>query len=195
MRYWSPIAYSSDMSGRWQKRSAPGVREVDGAKAKLHRVPETLLAWVIDRWKLPQVRRAGHTFRYALRKIPAQPTPCSSRRPPRVRNLCEAVSRCDRRALEKSPPRRWHVFMSTVTRHGCQESTILIFSTKPLHHGMVVIGLPYLLAGALSKRAPVVRRAGHRPSPVITPDGRTRTKEPEHVFKGGTLLRSHADRP
>lgn len=35
------------------------------------------------------------------------------------------------------------VFTSTGTQHGGQESTILSFHTTLLHHGMVVVGLPY----------------------------------------------------
>jgi NAD(P)H dehydrogenase (quinone) len=39
------------------------------------------------------------------------------------------------------------VFVSTATQHGGQESTILSFHTTLLHHGMVVVGLPYSAAG------------------------------------------------
>ena len=35
------------------------------------------------------------------------------------------------------------VFVSTATQHGGQESTILSFHTTLLHHGMVIVGLPY----------------------------------------------------
>jgi len=39
------------------------------------------------------------------------------------------------------------VFVSTGTQHGGQESTILSFHTSLLHHGMVIVGLPYSAAG------------------------------------------------
>ena len=39
------------------------------------------------------------------------------------------------------------VFASTATQHGGQESTILSFHTTLLHHGMLVVGLPYSAAG------------------------------------------------
>ncbi|HZH28285.1 MAG TPA: NAD(P)H:quinone oxidoreductase, partial [Azospirillaceae bacterium] len=39
------------------------------------------------------------------------------------------------------------VFASSATQHGGQESTILSFHTTLLHHGMVVVGLPYSFAG------------------------------------------------
>jgi NAD(P)H dehydrogenase (quinone) len=35
------------------------------------------------------------------------------------------------------------VFSSSATQHGGQESTILTFIPTLLHHGMVVVGLPY----------------------------------------------------
>ena len=35
------------------------------------------------------------------------------------------------------------VFTSSATQHGGQESTILTFIPTLLHHGMVVVGLPY----------------------------------------------------
>lgn len=35
------------------------------------------------------------------------------------------------------------VFTSSATQHGGQESTILGFHTTLLHHGMIVVGLPY----------------------------------------------------
>lgn len=38
-------------------------------------------------------------------------------------------------------------FTSTATQHGGQESTILSMHTTLLHHGMVIVGLPYAWAG------------------------------------------------
>lgn len=39
------------------------------------------------------------------------------------------------------------VFVSTATQHGGQESTLLSFHTTLLHHGMVIVGLPYTAQG------------------------------------------------
>mgnify|MGYP001476107641 CR=1 FL=1 len=41
------------------------------------------------------------------------------------------------------------VFTSTATQHGGQESTILGFIPTLMHHGMVVVGLPYAFAGQM----------------------------------------------
>jgi NAD(P)H dehydrogenase (quinone) len=42
------------------------------------------------------------------------------------------------------------VFVSTATQHGGQESTILNFHTTLLHHGMVLVGLPYSCADQMT---------------------------------------------
>jgi len=39
------------------------------------------------------------------------------------------------------------VFTSSATQHGGQESTILSFHITLLHHGMIVVGLPYAFTG------------------------------------------------
>lgn len=41
------------------------------------------------------------------------------------------------------------VFASSATQHGGQESTILSTHTVLLHHGMVLVGLPYSFAGQM----------------------------------------------
>ena len=41
------------------------------------------------------------------------------------------------------------VFTSTATQHGGQEATILGFHTVLLHHGMVLVGLPYAYQGQM----------------------------------------------
>ncbi|HSI48703.1 MAG TPA: NAD(P)H:quinone oxidoreductase [Ideonella sp.] len=41
------------------------------------------------------------------------------------------------------------VFASTATQHGGQESTILSTHTVMLHHGMIIVGLPYTAKGQM----------------------------------------------
>lgn len=41
------------------------------------------------------------------------------------------------------------VFTSTATQHGGQETTIISTLTQLLHHGMVIVGLPYAWAGQM----------------------------------------------
>jgi NAD(P)H dehydrogenase (quinone) len=44
------------------------------------------------------------------------------------------------------------VFCSTASQHGGQETTITSFHTTLLHHGMIIVGLPYAFAGLTSMR-------------------------------------------
>jgi NAD(P)H dehydrogenase (quinone) len=41
------------------------------------------------------------------------------------------------------------VFASTATQHGGQESTLLSTHISLLHHGMVIVGLPYAFQGQM----------------------------------------------
>jgi NAD(P)H dehydrogenase (quinone) len=42
------------------------------------------------------------------------------------------------------------IFTSTATQHGGQETTITSFHSTLLHHGMVVVGVPYVCDGLLN---------------------------------------------
>jgi NAD(P)H dehydrogenase (quinone) len=42
------------------------------------------------------------------------------------------------------------IFTSSATQHGGQESTILTLIPTLMHHGMVVVGLPYAFAGQMT---------------------------------------------
>jgi NAD(P)H dehydrogenase (quinone) len=45
------------------------------------------------------------------------------------------------------------VFASTATQHGGQETTLTSFHTTLLHHGMVIVGVPYSCPGLLDTSA------------------------------------------
>jgi NAD(P)H dehydrogenase (quinone) len=42
------------------------------------------------------------------------------------------------------------IFTSTATQHGGQETTILTFMCTLIHHGMVIVGVPYSCAELMS---------------------------------------------
>ncbi|VVM06141.1 NAD(P)H dehydrogenase (quinone) [Methylacidimicrobium cyclopophantes] len=44
------------------------------------------------------------------------------------------------------------VFASTASQHGGQETTITSFHTTLLHHGMIIVGVPYTAAGLTNMR-------------------------------------------
>ncbi|MET0310256.1 MAG: NAD(P)H:quinone oxidoreductase [Sphingomonas sp.] len=62
------------------------------------------------------------------------------------------------------------VFTSTASQHGGQESTILSTQVTLMHHGMVIVGLPYSWAG----NAQMAEMSGGTPygiSTIAGPDG------------------------
>ncbi len=63
-----------------------------------------------------------------------------------------AVPRCDGRAVGEGAlvGKAGSVITSSNTQHGGQESTILSFHITLLHHGMVIIGLPYAFQGQMT---------------------------------------------
>ena len=62
------------------------------------------------------------------------------------------------------------VFASTATQHGGQETTITSFHTTLLHHGMVIVGVPYACAG-LSEIAEVSGGSPYGATTLAGPDG------------------------
>jgi len=70
------------------------------------------------------------------------------------------------------------VFTSTGTQHGGQESTILSFHTTLLHHGMIVVGVPY----SEQRQMTVSEISGGSPygsSTIAGPDGSRQPSENE----------------
>jgi NAD(P)H dehydrogenase (quinone) len=126
---------------------ADGVREVEGAEAVIKRVPEIIPE--------QQARAIGVKL--------DQPAPIASTgelaeydaiifgTPTRFGNMAAQM----RNFLDQTGG-LWmkgaligkvgSVFASTATQHGGQESTILSFHTTLLHHGMVIVGVPYSCA-------------------------------------------------
>ncbi|MEM7226824.1 MAG: NAD(P)H:quinone oxidoreductase [Pseudomonadota bacterium] len=62
------------------------------------------------------------------------------------------------------------VFASTSTQHGGQETTITSFHTTLLHHGMVIVGVPYSCAG-LTEMAEVSGGSPYGASTLAGSDG------------------------
>lgn len=70
------------------------------------------------------------------------------------------------------------VFTSTATQHGGQESTILSMHTTLLHHGMVIVGMPY----AEQRQMTMAEISGGSPygaSTIAGPDGKRMPSENE----------------
>lgn len=83
-------------------------------------------------------------------------------------------------------------FASTASQHGGQEMTLVSFHTTLLHHGMIVVGLPYteqrlmiwLKSAAAHLMAP-------QPWPTSTARAsRVKTSSPSRAFRAGMSRRS-----
>jgi len=70
------------------------------------------------------------------------------------------------------------VFTSSATQHGGQETTITSFHTTLLHHGMVIVGVPYTCAG-LSDVSAVGGGSPYGASTIAGPDGKRQPTETE----------------
>lgn len=72
-------------------------------------------------------------------------------------------------------------FTSTATQHGGQESTLLSIHTTLLHHGMVIVGLPYSFAG----QSTLDEIAGGSPYGASTIAGSDGSRQPSAVDLDG----------
>ncbi|MCX7354804.1 MAG: NAD(P)H:quinone oxidoreductase [Alphaproteobacteria bacterium] len=63
------------------------------------------------------------------------------------------------------------VFASTATQHGGQETTITSFHNTLLHHGMVIVGVPYSCTG-LTKMDEITGGGPYGATTLAGPDGK-----------------------
>jgi len=129
---------------RMAQAQAEGAREVSGADVIVKRVPETMSDDDVKRvgGKLGQVAPVAQPDELADYDAIIFGTPT------RFGNMTGQM-----RTFMDQTGGLWakgaligkvgSVFTSTATQHGGQESTILGFHTTLLHHGMVLVGLPY----------------------------------------------------
>ena len=133
---------------------AEGVKEVPGAEPVLMRVPETLPPEVLKATGVDQASKAFQHVPVATIDDLANADAVIFGTPTRFGNMIGQM-----RAFLDSTGSLWQkgslvgkagsVFTSSATQHGGQESTILSFHITLLHHGMVIVGLPYSFQGQM----------------------------------------------
>jgi NAD(P)H dehydrogenase (quinone) len=133
---------------------AEGVRQVEGCEAIIKRVPETLPDEVLGMMGALDARKSMAHIPVAAVDDLAGADAIIFGTPTRFGNMCGQM-----RQFLDATGGLWmkgtlvgkvgSVFASSATQHGGQESTILSFHTTLLHHGMVVVGLPYAFAGQM----------------------------------------------
>jgi NAD(P)H dehydrogenase (quinone) len=127
---------------------AEGVAKVEGMTVDVKRVPELV----------PDSVAAEFNYKRAQRAQLADPLELGSYQgilfgaPTRFGNMCAQM----RNFLDQTGP-LWaenallgkvgSVFTCTQSQHGGQETTITSFHSTLLHHGMIVVGLPYTAPG------------------------------------------------
>ena len=133
---------------------ADGVREVPGVDAVIKRVPETLPPDVIKAMGATEAQKAFADVPVAVVNDLAEAGAVIFGTPTRFGNMAGQM-----RQFLDATGELWaqgrlvgkvgSVFTSSATQHGGQESTILSFHTTLLHHGMVIVGLPYTFQGQM----------------------------------------------
>lgn len=133
---------------------AEGAGEVPGAEVILKRVPETLPADVVAAMGATEAQKAFVSVPIATVDDLADADAIVFGTPTRFGNMAGQM----RQFLDatgalwaqgKLIGKAGSVFTSSATQHGGQESTILSFHTTLLHHGMVIVGLPYSFQGQM----------------------------------------------
>jgi len=138
--YYSMFGHVETMA----KAVAEGARGIDGTEVAIKRVPELM----------PEdlARKAGAKLDQEAPIATVDELPLYDAiifgTPTRFGNMCSQM----RNFLDQTG-RLWldgslsgkvgSVFISTATQHGGQETTITSFHTTLLHHGMIIVGVPY----------------------------------------------------
>ncbi len=134
--------------------AAEGAKEVEGVQVELRRVPETLPEDVLQKMGAVEAQKAFAHIPVATVEELADADAIMFGAPTRYGNAVAQM----RQFLDATgglwAKGAWvgkvgSVFTSSATQHGGQESTILSFHTMLLHHGMVIVGLPYSFAGQM----------------------------------------------
>ena len=133
---------------------AEGVQQIHGAEAVLRRVPETLPVEVLEKMGALEAQQAfSHIPICTVEELTTADAVIFGT-PTRFGNMCGQM-----RQFLDATGQLWaqgalvgkvgSVFTSSATQHGGQESTILSFHISLLHHGFVIVGLPYAFQGQM----------------------------------------------
>ncbi len=127
---------------------AEGARQVPNTEVVLYQVPELVPEKELEKSGAKAARQAFAHIPVAQPDRLAQADAIIFGTPTRFGNMCAQM----RNFLDRTT-QLWlkgaligkvgSVFASTATQHGGQETTITSFHTTLLHHGMIVVGVPY----------------------------------------------------
>jgi NAD(P)H dehydrogenase (quinone) len=139
---------------RMAEAIAEGAKSVKGAEVVLRRVPETLPQEVLVKMGAVEAQKKFENVPIATVDELASADAIIFGTPTRFGNMCGQM-----RQFLDATGGLWakgalvgkvgSVFTSSATQHGGQESTLLSFHITLLHHGLVVVGLPYSFQGQM----------------------------------------------
>ena len=131
-----------------------GASQISRAEVYLYRVPETLSQEVLGKMGALEAQKSMAHIPICKVEDLATADAIIFGAPTRFGNMCGQM-----RQFLDGTGGLWakgalvgkvgSVFTSSATQHGGQESTILSFHTNLLHHGMIIVGLPYAFAGQM----------------------------------------------
>jgi NAD(P)H dehydrogenase (quinone) len=133
---------------------AEGAKEITGTEVDIRRVPETLPEDVLEKMGAVGAQKAFSHVPVCTVDELVEADAIIFGTPTRFGNMCGQM-----RQFLDATGSLWadgslvgkvgSVFASSATQHGGQESTILSFHITLLHHGFVVVGLPYAFQGQM----------------------------------------------
>ena len=162
---------------------AAGAREVPGVEVGLFQVPELVPEGALERTGAKAARAAFAHIPVARPEQLVEADAILFGTPTRFGNMCAQM----RNFLDQTGG-LWakgaligkvgSVFASTGTQHGGQETTITSFHTTLLHHGMVIVGVPYSEA-RLTTMAEVTGGTPYGATTLAAADGSRQPSENE----------------
>ena len=139
---------------RMAEAIAEGAKSVKEAEVVLRRVPETLPQEVLVKMGAVEAQKKFENVPIATVDELASADAIIFGTPTRFGNMCGQM-----RQFLDATGGLWakgalvgkvgSVFTSSATQHGGQESTLLSFHITLLHHGFVIVGLPYSFLGQM----------------------------------------------
>jgi NAD(P)H:quinone oxidoreductase type IV len=143
---------------RMAEAVAEGARQAPGAEVSLYQVPELVPDNVLERSGAKKARAAFAHIPVILAPQLTEADAIIFGTPTRFGNMAAQM----RNFLDQTGGiwakgslvgKVGSVFASTSTQHGGQETTITSFHSTLLHHGMILVGVPYTSAGLSEMKA------------------------------------------
>jgi NAD(P)H dehydrogenase (quinone) len=160
---------------RMAEAIAAGAREVPGAEVSLFQVPELVPADALEKSGARAARAAfAHIPIARVEDLPdadaiifGTPTRFGNMAA-QMRNFLDQTGGLWARGALVG--KLGSVFVSTGSQHGGQETTITSFHLTLLHHGMIIVGVPYAAAG-LTTMKEISGGSPYGASTLAAPDG------------------------